>query len=252
MGLGFSPPLGFFGKFYGTVLCYLGGGNAVRFFVLFFFFFLEFYLCDFSGFCRSTFVRFRFWKITLQSLFQTFWLANGNLGYRNLLVKQGEMLPFSSGSFFKFLLSFFPILAMVCLEMSFGITPHKLTRVTSAAAGSCFLSFLSYEKVYRSHALSPECPFLVVLLALGLLPNYVFRSDFGCRWLRWCLGNIDCWLGTFCILWVSYYVSVGVSCSGPPSGPHALSTTDETPPPPSPHPLTPVSSRFCPPWDKRR
>ena len=30
-------------------------------------FFSGFYLCDFSGFCRSTFVRFRSWEITLQS-----------------------------------------------------------------------------------------------------------------------------------------------------------------------------------------
>ena len=29
--------------------------------------FYGFYLCDFSGFCRSALVRFRSWEITLQS-----------------------------------------------------------------------------------------------------------------------------------------------------------------------------------------
>ena len=37
-------------------------------------FFGGFYLCDFSGFCRSTFVRFRFWKITLQLNLSELWV----------------------------------------------------------------------------------------------------------------------------------------------------------------------------------
>ena len=41
-----------------------------------------------------------FGKLLCNRIFQPYWLANGNLGYRNLLVKQGEMLPL----FFRLLL----------------------------------------------------------------------------------------------------------------------------------------------------
>ena len=52
--------------------------------------FLSFYFCQVPG----------FWKIIGNLIFPFYWLANGNLGYRNLLVIQGEMLPF----FFRFFL----------------------------------------------------------------------------------------------------------------------------------------------------
>ena len=99
-GVGLSPPLGCFGQIFGMVLCYFGGGNAVRFCFWFFYrgstsaIFRVFVVLLLSG---SVFVG----QITLQSnLFRPMVLTFGNLGCRNLLVFQGEMLPF----FFRLLL----------------------------------------------------------------------------------------------------------------------------------------------------
>ena len=94
----------------------------------------------FRFFCRSTFVRFRFWKITLQSnFFQTCWLTIGDLGYRNLFVLQGKMLPFffwDSSSGFRYLSLF--KLEMVCLKTSVGVAPQQLTSLNSSATGGGF------------------------------------------------------------------------------------------------------------------
>ena len=79
-----------------------------------------------------------FGKLLCNRIFQTYWLPIGDLGYRNRLVLQGEMLPF----FFWILrlasvISLFE-LEMVCLGMSVGVTPQQLTRLNSSATGGCF------------------------------------------------------------------------------------------------------------------
>ena len=123
-------------------------------------FFHGFDLCNFFGFSRSTLVRFLFWKITLQSIFQIYEIADGNLAYRNLLVIQGKMLPF----FFRFLLHF----SLVTLsDVGDGLSWNEFRGNTATTHKSylfcCWLlllfSFLSYEQLYKSHAWSPECPF---------------------------------------------------------------------------------------------
>ena len=103
----------------------------------------------FVFFRGSTSAIFRFFVVLLLSgsvrgnllcnrIFQTCWFANGDLGYRSLLVLQGEMLPF----FVRILLLASVIslfrLEMVCLRMSVGVTPQQLTRVNSSATGGCF------------------------------------------------------------------------------------------------------------------
>ena len=130
------PSSGLFWESLGTVLCYFGGENAVRFLVLFFFgvlplrFFGFFVVLHLSG---SVFGR-----LLCNRIFQPCWLTIGDLGYRNLLVLHGEMLPF----FFWILLLASVIslfnLEMVCLRTSVGVTPQQLTRLNSSAAGGCF------------------------------------------------------------------------------------------------------------------
>ena len=48
------------------------------------------------------------------------------------------MLSLFPGSVFRLLFLSLSIMDLGCLGMSFGITPHQLTRVTSSAVGSCF------------------------------------------------------------------------------------------------------------------
>ena len=66
MGVGFSPPLGCFGKNL-ELYCVILEGKMLS--VFGFDFFRGSTSAIFRFFCRSTFVRSRFWKITLQSNF---------------------------------------------------------------------------------------------------------------------------------------------------------------------------------------
>ena len=128
---------GLFWESLGAVLCYFGGENAVRFWFLFF---SGFDLCDFSVFVVVLHLSGSvFGKLLCNRIFQTCWLTIGDLGYRNLLVLQGEMLPF----FFWILLqasviSLFFKLEMVCLRTRVGVAPQQLKRLNSLVTGGGF------------------------------------------------------------------------------------------------------------------
>ena len=134
-----------------------GGENAVRFW---FWFFSGFYLCYFSGFfVVLLFLGPFFGKLFCNRFVQIYCSGKGDLGYRDLLVIQGKMLSFFTGSVSRLLFSSLSIMDLGCLGMSFGVTPQQLTRVTSSAVGSCFFSFLYYTELYRSYDRSLECLF---------------------------------------------------------------------------------------------
>ena len=63
---------------------------------------------------------------------------NGDLGSKNLLALQGEMLSFFFRLLFRAVRRFFSYSEIGCVEMSFGITKHQLTSVTSSVVGRCF------------------------------------------------------------------------------------------------------------------
>ena len=102
-------------------------------------FFSGFDLCDFSVFFVVLHLSGSvFGRLLCNRIFQTCWLTIGDLGYRNRLVLQGEMLPF-----FFWILLLAPVISlfkleMVCLKTSVGVTPQQLTRLNSSATGGCF------------------------------------------------------------------------------------------------------------------
>ena len=174
------------------------------------------------------------------------------------------MLPFSSGSFVRLLLSLFYMLEIGCLGMSFGITPHQLTRVTFSVVGSCFsLSWLlqSYidlpfglQNVFSVRSLGlrvdPKLgvPFRLRMQMFALMPwdvggwlvHFLYLTGISLCIDRGFLFGSALWSRSFSsALSLLLFLSSWLACRNRRPA-HDLSTTDDTLPLPPPHPLTPL------------
>ena len=108
-----------------------------------------------------------FGKLLCNRIFQTYWLAYGNLGYRNLLVIQGEMLPF----FFRFL---FRASLIILSYAGKGLSWNELRGNTATTHESYFFCFWLLFFLFRCHM--KRC----TDLTLGL-KNALFSRSLGLR-----------------------------------------------------------------------